>query len=121
MSCMRCGKKTDLDNVFCPECLSGMEGYPVKPGTAIHIPIRREPVEQLPARQVKEKSPEEQLASLRKLVKALVICLVSLAAALAISIGMLTFALAEETQPEADPQITPSRRNYTTSAPQNEE
>lgn len=42
MSCMRCGKETDENQVFCAECLADMERHPVKPGTPIQLPTRRE-------------------------------------------------------------------------------
>ena len=40
MSCMRCGKETEADNVFCNECLEDMKRHPVKPGTPIQLPVR---------------------------------------------------------------------------------
>ena len=41
MYCLRCGKDTQEENVFCDNCLLLMEAYPVKPGTAIHLPERK--------------------------------------------------------------------------------
>jgi hypothetical protein len=35
---MKCGREIPAGQVFCDECLKDMEKYPVKPGTAIHLP-----------------------------------------------------------------------------------
>lgn len=40
MNCIKCGREIGEDQVFCETCLSEMENYPVKPGTAVHIPSR---------------------------------------------------------------------------------
>ncbi len=45
MYCLRCGKDTHDERVFCESCLLLMEAYPVKPGTAIHLPERKKPAE----------------------------------------------------------------------------
>ena len=42
MNCVKCGREIGEDQVFCEACLEEMEHYPVKPGTAIHIPTRRD-------------------------------------------------------------------------------
>lgn len=38
MHCMKCGRKTEDSHVFCPDCLTEMEKYPVKPGTVVKLP-----------------------------------------------------------------------------------
>ena len=40
MNCIKCGREIGEDQVFCEVCLGEMENYPVKPGTAVHIPAR---------------------------------------------------------------------------------
>ena len=42
MNCLKCGREIDAKDVFCPMCLEDMEKYPVKPGTAVHIPARKD-------------------------------------------------------------------------------
>ena len=91
-----------------------MDRYPVKPGTPVHIPARPEPTERKPIRLRKEKTPEEQLASLRRVIQWLVILVVSLAVSLAISVGALVYTIMGIQ--EAQPQELPVSRNYTTSA-----
>jgi len=40
MICLKCGKKTKEDHVFCDKCLTTMEAYPVKPDVHIQLPNR---------------------------------------------------------------------------------
>ena len=90
-----------------------MEQYPVKPGTPAHIPVRPAPTERKQIRQRKEKTPEEQVASLRRTVQWLTILVLSLAITLAVSVGVLVYTIMNI--PEAQPQEMPASRNYTTS------
>ena len=66
MFCLKCGRETEKETVFCDSCLEIMEKYPVKPGTHIHIP-RREAVI-LPKKSSRRKilPPEEQVLHLRR-------------------------------------------------------
>lgn len=114
MSCVKCGKKTEGSDVFCPACLEDMKRYPVKPGTKAHIPTRPELPERKPAKAKKEKTPEEQIAGLQKLVRLLMILVVTLAVALSVAVGVLVYQLTGNTDEESYQQ--PMSRNYTTSA-----
>ena len=40
MSCLKCGKSTQDEQVFCAQCLAGMEAYPVKPDVHVTLPHR---------------------------------------------------------------------------------
>ena len=42
MNCLRCGRETPAEQIFCQDCLIEMEKYPVKPGTAVQLPQRKE-------------------------------------------------------------------------------
>ena len=53
MNCAKCGREIGEDQVFCETCLQEMDGYPVKPGTAVHIPTRSP--EEAPKKSVKKK------------------------------------------------------------------
>lgn len=110
---MRCGRKIEEAQAFCPECLEKMKKHPVKPGTAVYIPVRSETAAQKPARTVKEKTPEEQINALGRRIRVLVVCVLGLTTALAISLGALAFALVEALPQETEP-LSPIRRNYTT-------
>lgn len=119
MNCMKCGKKTEGTDVFCGECLADMARYPVKPGTTVQLPVRREVAERKTPRVKKERPLEEQIASLHKLVQMLVILSACLATTLAVTVGVLVYTLVESVEPE--PQQMPTGRNYSTSAPADEE
>ena len=113
MNCVKCGKKTEGKDVFCPECLETMQRYPVNPGTKVHIPARPEPAERKQTKSRKEKSSEEQIAALQRRVRWLMMVIVGLIVALAVTVGMLVYQMNEP----ADEQPPQSRsRNYTTSA-----
>ena len=110
---MRCGNKIEDSQAFCAECLAKMERQPVKPGTAVYIPVRSEPAAQKLARTARENSPEEQLRTMGSWIRVLVACVLGLTTALAISLGALALSLTEELPQETEPSKMPARRNYT--------
>ena len=71
MNCVNCGREIEQDQVFCRVCLEGMEEYPVKPGTVVHIPKHPEDDEKkAPIKKKPLLQPEEQIRRLkRKLVR----------------------------------------------------
>lgn len=79
MYCMKCGRELEAEQVFCSDCLLDMEKYPVKPGTTVQLPRRRETasVKKSYFRR-KALSSEEQVKQLRVLVRVLTILLVVL-------------------------------------------
>ena len=93
MNCMKCGRETEADNVFCEECLERMAEYPVNPLTLVQIPHRPagpEAKKNHPRRQ----TPEEQITALQKrchrlgrmlVLLLLLLTVVAAAAALAVS------------------------------------
>lgn len=70
MNCMKCGREIEEGQAFCPDCLSVMERYPVKPGTVVQIPKRKQTVmsKRIVSRR-KQFSPEEQIRRLRRLLR----------------------------------------------------
>lgn len=114
MNCVKCGEKTEGTNVFCASCLKEMESYPVKPGTTVWIPPRPETPERKATRHVKEKTAEEQIASLHKLVRFLVICAGVLATTLMIALGLLVYTFTDGMAQETQNPVTPVGRNYST-------
>ena len=65
MYCLKCGRDTVAEKVFCEACLETMAKHPVKPGTAIQLHPRNTKV--APKKPVKRPlSPEEQIASLKR-------------------------------------------------------
>lgn len=75
MNCMKCGRETHEDSVFCQDCLVEMQKYPVDPGTVVLLPRRKEgaSVKKMPKRHAP--SPEERLAVLQKRVTLLFVLL----------------------------------------------
>ena len=71
MNCLKCGRETPAEQVFCEECLLEMEKYPVKPGTVVLLPRNRDAVSQKKAVKRRVLSTEEQLKAARKRIKAL--------------------------------------------------
>lgn len=67
MRCIKCGKETQDNHVFCESCLVVMDHYPVKPDAAIHLPNRQEVTATKKTTQKKKAlSPEEQVLRLKK-------------------------------------------------------
>ena len=86
MYCLKCGNETQDEKVFCPACLEAMEQYPVKPGTAIHLPRQEDSAPQRKSAHTKRPAnPEDQVAYLKKTVRRmallLLICVAALTAA----------------------------------------
>lgn len=69
MYCLRCGKETEGDKVFCGSCLESMDAYPVKPGQPIMLPNRPAPQQVKKSRRSKPASTEELLDTLRRQLK----------------------------------------------------
>lgn len=109
MRCLKCGKQAAEKQVFCPDCLRVMEEYPVKPGTAIQLPLRNDSA---PAKKTRRRqqtlTPEERTARLRFQVRRLT----AAAAVLALLVCLLTAALAHTLLHRE--QGEPVGRNYTT-------
>ena len=72
MNCVKCGKDTTDNNVFCPDCLAQMADYPVKPGTPVMIP-ERNPPRRPPARKFRVPEPEEVIRRQKKLIRLLAV------------------------------------------------
>ena len=70
MGCMKCGKKTTGEQVFCDQCLAVMEAYPVKPDVHIQLPNRPGDDYKI-VRKRRPPSPEEQVVTLRRKVRKL--------------------------------------------------
>ena len=91
MYCMKCGRELKDKQVFCPECLTIMADYPIKPDTPILLPTRHSALPN-PAKSPKKKArkPEEQVLRLRSTVRWLTLALlVTLLAFIATAFMML--------------------------------
>lgn len=65
MYCLKCGKETESEQVFCQQCLDIMEQYPVNPGTVARIPHRagNSTVKKVNRRKIL--NPEDQITRLK--------------------------------------------------------
>ncbi len=86
MNCMKCGRETRDENVFCPDCLLEMGKYPILPGTVVQLPRRKEST--VPKKITKRHvpTPEEQIVSLRKWVVSLILILLLCICAIALMV-----------------------------------
>lgn len=87
LNCIKCGRETVDEQVFCVECQLEMQRYPVRPGTVVQLPNRKEETTPKKSPRKKTISPEEQLEKLKKQVRTLWLSLILvslLAAALAV-------------------------------------
>ena len=92
MYCLKCGQETGSEKIFCDQCLDSMDQYPVKPGTAIHLP-RRDAV-QTPKKSSRSKrntSLEEQIVYLKKVIRWMGCLLIFSVVVLACAMLLLTF------------------------------
>lgn len=98
MYCLKCGKETREDRVFCDHCLEVMEQYPIKPGTPAQLPRREAAAAPKKSSRRKIRSQEEQLQQLRVTVRALVGCMLIMAVLLGF-FAWQYFRPKEEVQP----------------------
>lgn len=109
MACLKCGKSTQEGQAFCEECLELMQKYPVKPGTAIHLP-HRESLNLEKKQPVRHREPTaaEQAEALRKTTHWLLGIIAVLSVLLLLTAGMLLHVISKEASSNA------IGRNYTT-------
>ena len=110
MLCLKCGKETAENQVFCDDCLEVMQAYPVKPGTAIHLPHRELPSHEKKPSRRQEAPQADQLSQLRVLIRCLAATIAVLSVLLCATAAMLIHTL------DRDSAFPGSAigRNYTT-------
>ena len=70
MRCMKCGRDTENEQVFCESCREIMAKYPVKPGTVVQLPHRDQQIQKKQTiRRHVTLSVEEQIKRLRRSVR----------------------------------------------------
>lgn len=94
MTCMKCGRETAEEEVFCEECLAEAAEYPIDPNAVVIIPRRdaAEPVKKTVRRRTVPL--DEQVKSLKKRVRwltvSLILCIALLLGAVYPVIGFFT-------------------------------
>ena len=66
MNCMKCGRETGKDQVFCSQCLELMVTRPVKPDVVVQLPKRKAAPQKKAPTKKKIRTQEEQLLYLKK-------------------------------------------------------
>ena len=90
MNCMKCGRETVGDAVFCEDCLDHMERYPVPANTLVYVPTEKDRAavkKQIAARPVL--TAEEQIKKLNKKLHVMGL-LFALAFGAAVFLGLLS-------------------------------
>lgn len=115
MHCLKCGKDTMEKQVFCDGCLADMQKYPVKPGTAVHLPRRdpQPPEKKTPVHR-REATPAEQNDRLRGMIRWLAAAIAVLSVLLLLTGSMLIHTLNNENISHV------IGKNYTTSTTGNQ-
>ena len=89
MNCTKCGREIPETAVFCDKCLDDMKKHPLPPGVALQLPVRKPSANPKSANRKKGPSPEEQILTLRKIIKWLTIVLLSVLLLLVLSVVLL--------------------------------
>ncbi len=107
--CLKCGKKTEGQAVFCNECLVIMEQYPVKPGTVVHLPRRQPRQDSQQKSDFDEQTQTAQLAHQRGMIRWLTAVIAGLSLLLVLTAVLLIHTL------DNIQSVPAIGRNYTTS------
>ena len=90
MQCLKCGRETNENQVFCSQCLYIMDQYPVKNNSAVHLPHRAaEPAPKKISRKKWSLSPEEQIVHLKITIRRLGVTVAVLSLVLLLSMGFV--------------------------------
>lgn len=107
MNCLRCGKETKNEQVFCQDCIDSMEAYPVKPDIHIQLPSRHSPAAPKKSyRRKRSMTVDEQITALKKNVHRLTAISLLLALLLSFACAMLVHNNAQKAESNVG-------RNYT--------
>ena len=76
MNCLKCGREVPGEQVFCEDCLLEMEKYPVKPGTVVQLPRRRDSAGTKKSPKRRSMPLEEQVKTLKRRIRLLTFILI---------------------------------------------
>lgn len=106
MTCLKCGKETEENRVFCQGCLQVMEKYPVKPNAQVQLPRRATPTPEK-KQQKKRRTAEDTELQLRSIIRWLTVTMGILAALVCLLAAILLSAMTDL------PEANPIGKNYT--------
>lgn len=67
MECLKCGKDTTGEQIFCDKCQENMDAYPIKPGTVVTLPAKKIAMDtKKPVYRRRPLTSDEQIAVLHK-------------------------------------------------------
>ena len=92
MNCLRCGRETQDEHVFCDKCLESMEKYPVRPGTAVILPKHKDTAGSKKARRHPAPSPQDQIKKLKRQRRSLRISVICMTLIISGLIGALVYS-----------------------------
>ena len=107
MYCLKCGKETQDEHVFCDHCLEVMDRYPIKSGTPVQLPRRENAA-------APKKTSRRRILSSEELIQQLRVTVRTLAACLLVALLLLGYFVWQYLQPKATEE--PSKeigQNYT--------
>ena len=105
MQCIKCGKETADNRIFCEGCLGTMADYPIQADAKVTLPHREEAV--TPKKQPRKRTVEELLESSRRLNRRLITALVAVSVLFALSVTALIYTY------DSGDQLPTIGRNYT--------
>ena len=113
MNCLKCGKDTKGEQVFCDTCLEHMDAYPVRSDAPIHLPNRiTTPAVAKKAPSRKKALPaEEVIQQLKTANRRLIWAVLALILALGLCASGLAYHLLHPQQ--ANEEAVTSGKNYT--------
>ena len=89
MQCLRCGRETEEDHVFCFLCEAVMMKHPVKANAVVNIPERSVRSRNVQSR--RQQRPEEDHEQFHRTIMQLRLWVCMLMAALMLCVGVLTW------------------------------
>ena len=89
MQCLKCGKETTGEKVFCDDCLEVMEQYPVNPSTPVPAPRVVANTQEKKATRRRPPTEEETILQLKGLIRLLTVTVAILAVLLCFVAGLL--------------------------------
>lgn len=73
--CLKCGRETEENQSFCPDCLLDMSKHPVDPNAVVLLPRRETAAPAKKPARKKAPTPEERILSLKRRNRLLVVLL----------------------------------------------
>ncbi len=89
MQCLKCGKETTDEKVFCDTCLEVMEQYPVNPTTPVPAPREETPTQEKKASRRRPLTEQETIFQLKGLIRLLTVTVAILSILLCLVAGLL--------------------------------